>query len=75
MKTKTVNPKISATVKEVIFICNNLLPTLEEIHIPADKLYWNASAEECECCGSHGEVSVEFKCPCGHTHSVMLRDW
>ena len=35
-----------------------------------------ASEQECEICGSHGEVSVFFQCPeCKEYHDIELRSW
>jgi len=40
------------------------------------EIEWYASENECECCGSHGEVSMTFTCSgCGKDHSIELRSW
>ena len=32
--------------------------------------------QECEICGSHGEMTVDIHCPeCGQTHSHVLKSW
>ncbi len=31
--------------------------------------------QECELCGSHGNITVDVKCACGETHSIEIKSW
>lgn len=33
------------------------------------------SSNECDICGSHGYVQVDFKCKCGNRHELSLKNW
>lgn len=43
--------------------------------IEIDAAYFTASDQECETCGSHGSIEVEFKCACGKGHTIEIRGW
>jgi transposase len=45
-----------------------------EIEVSENDLY--ASSQECEICGSHGEVTVTYTCPvCGEIHDFQIKSW
>jgi len=31
--------------------------------------------EPCDICGSHGEITMSVKCPCGDTHDIKVEGW
>jgi len=47
----------------------------KEVMIDVKDCYWNGGESECELCGSHGNVGVEFKCECGKNHEIELKSW
>jgi rubrerythrin len=39
-------------------------------------LIWGGSSDECDMCGSHGSVTVDFRCPiCGKNHTIEVDGW
>ena len=53
------------------FSCND-----QEFDLPVDQLFFGATYQECEICGSHGNVEVGFVCPvCKQYHTVELYSW
>lgn len=37
---------------------------------------WTGGSQECECCGSHGDVKTAFSCKhCSCYHEVELSSW
>ena len=57
--------------KEMIFLCDG-----SEVIVKADDISILSHEEECDLCGSHGEVEVDFTCPlCGNYHEVKLLSW
>ena len=57
--------------KEMIFLCDG-----SEVIVKADDISSLSHEEECDLCGSHGEVEVGFTCPlCGNYHEVKLLSW
>jgi len=50
--------------------------TGKEFTVPVGIWDIYASEQECELCGSHGEMTVDIHCPeCGQTHSHTLKSW
>ena len=47
-----------------------------EVILKREDLGFYGHADECEMCGSHGEVTVSFNCPdCGKYNSVEVASW
>ena len=68
--------KTKHTVKGIFieFICHEKNDTKFLVEISEYDI--SATSQECECCGSHGDVSVSFKCPgCGNHHEHTIRSW
>lgn len=64
--------KLKIEIRELKVYCEKLN---KEITINIKDCYWKGIEQECETCGSHGRVSVEFKCECGERHEVDLNSW
>lgn len=74
-KTRTIETRKYARPLKMVnamFYC----PKLEKnVSVRSEELEWDFGEDDCELCGSHGHLAVEFKCKCGGTHRVELRDW
>ena len=64
--------KLEVEIRSMKVYCEKLD---KEVEIEFEKIYWERSEQECEICGSHGHVSVSFKCECGKDHEIILKDW
>lgn len=62
--------KKKAEIKGIYVQC----PKGERPFLVEDFYVWESSSE-CDLCGSHGTVSLEFKCPCGKSHEVEIKEW
>jgi len=48
----------------------------KEVIFPKDKIHWSGSSQECETCGSHGEVKLFiYECECGKNHDLTVDSW
>lgn len=65
-------PKRKAELKSISIYCPN---KKRIVSVPLVNLSWSADDSECEMCGSHGSVEVEFECKCGKSHSIELDSW
>ena len=44
--------------------------------IPLKDVGIRSYSQECDMCGSHGTVRLDFRCPeCGFYPSLMVKDW
>jgi hypothetical protein len=69
-KRKKSNPKVEFV--SIKYTCENL----EEVQeITKDQLNFSGVDDLCETCGSHGYVTVDFRCKCGKYHSIKLESW
>lgn len=60
----------------IIYIKYTCPVTHKEIELPIGSHDISASEQECELCGSHGEISISFHCPeCGEFHEHQIRTW
>jgi hypothetical protein len=61
-------------------------PELKSVRIYCPKLDQNVTinvknimahgrSDDCEMCGSHGDVSIDVKCKCGKRHDIELHSW
>lgn len=50
-------------------------PTLGRVEVDAAKAWFSSSENECDLCGSHGEVTASFSCDCGTSHEIYLHSW
>lgn len=64
--------KLKIEVKGLNIYCEKLH---KEVFVDIKDCCWFGGESECELCGSHGNVSVDFKCECGKSHEVELRSW
>jgi len=64
--------KSKVEVKGLKIYCEKLD---KEIMVDIKNCFWDSGQSECEVCGSHGNVSVDFKCECGKDHEVELKSW
>jgi len=64
-------------MKKVEFISIKVYCEKLDKNIILDKKDCNFSGnnQECETCGSHGSVSLGFKCECGGYHDIELSSW
>jgi hypothetical protein len=72
MAKKKAKAKRKAEVKAISIYCPN---KKRIVSVPLVNLSWNAHADECEICGTHGDVSVDVSCPCGKSHEIELSSW
>jgi ribosomal protein S27E len=50
--------------------------TGKEVDIKLSEYDISSTSQECEICGSHGDVTVNFKCTeCNETHEHEIRSW
>jgi hypothetical protein len=57
---------------------NDIIDRTEEssIEVKLSEYSISSRTQECEICGSHGDVTIEYKCPiCGETHKYELSSW
>jgi hypothetical protein len=47
----------------------------KNVRVDKDKCYFSGMSQDCECCGNHGEVKVNFDCECGGNHDLELSSW
>jgi len=41
-----------------------------------DRFDFSSFDDDCECCGSHGEMKVDFKCEsCDGSHEYFIQEW
>jgi hypothetical protein len=72
---KTTTKKSTHTVHG-LFLKVTCPKTSKEVMIEISVYDIMHSEQECEICGSHGEISVDFKCPeCGEFHEHEIRKW
>ena len=58
---------------EVTFTCPTIKKTTT---VEVDSYAFGGSEQECEVCGSHGERTVEVRCPiCNKSHEIELNSW
>lgn len=70
--------KIKSTphIAEGIYIKVTCPKISKEILIKISKDDFNYSDQECEICGSHGEISIDYKCSeCGEFHEYKINSW
>jgi transposase len=50
---------------------------IDVVEVPIDDIGFSARSDECELCGSHGDVTVEVRrCPnCGKSHDIEVESW
>jgi hypothetical protein len=58
---------ISAKIK---FHCAYL-----EKEVEVDAAHFAGFEQECDCCGSHGDVTVSVRCECERWHTITLTTW
>lgn len=46
-----------------------------EYDIADDKAYFTSHSDQCDMCGSHGEVELSVDCPCGKDHDIIMSSW
>jgi len=69
-KKKNVHEFLGLFIKVICPVKN------EEVTIQLTEYDIMATNQECELCGSHGDITVDFKCPlCGESHSHEIRGW
>ena len=52
--------------------CGNRRPRLYDFK----DITMSATEEDCELCGSHGNIEMEFKCKdCGKHHAMKIKEW
>ncbi len=54
----------------LVIVC----PTLDA-EVTCNDVTWDSDTQECELCGSHGEVTATVKCECGEHHDITLYSW
>ena len=47
----------------------------KNVVVKANIIDWSACDQDCEMCGSHGDVSASIKCKCGKYHEIELKSW
>jgi len=58
---------------KVCFVCPT---TQNEVTQVVTNWDFTSYDNECECCGSHGEIRVDFKCEsCEESHEYYIREW
>lgn len=63
-------------IVEGIYIKVTCPKTSKEVLVKISEYDFNHSDQECELCGSHGEISVDYKCmECGESHEYEIRSW
>lgn len=69
-QTKKLNEKIS--LDAFVVYC----PYLDhQVMVPRKMISLDMSDSPCDCCGSHGHVTISFTCDCGLYHSIILESW
>lgn len=63
--------KTKFKVKSVNIEC----PTCGIVEIPLENIYFSGTSQDCEVCGSHGEVTLITKCICGEHIEIELSGW
>ena len=48
--------------------------TKKKVDIPFNKVDLYVDADNCELCGGHIKVEIEFLCQCKEYHRIILRD-
>lgn len=61
-----------AILKRLVFHCPKLR---RQVYVKLDQASFRTSTSECDLCGGHGQMYVEFTCKCGSSHEVQLKDW
>jgi hypothetical protein len=70
---RKVAKRDNARAVSMRFHCGNID---REVEVAVDGgLEFSGYEAECDMCGSHGDVSVEFACECGFRHSISLSSW
>ena len=69
---KKKEEKVEAKALSMTFFCPKMN---KQIVIEVAHLEWHASESECDMCGSHGGVSVYYKCECKQTHEIEVKSW
>ncbi len=66
-------------LKSIVVECSKLAEKIPHsfgrMTLRADELFFESQEASCYLCGSHGAVSVEFKCLCGKRHNLKLEEW
>ena len=61
-----------AILKNILVYC----PKLEKnVTVASESLSWRGYKADCDMCGSHGGVEVDFQCKCGGNHKIELNVW
>jgi len=69
---ETTTAKKEAELRAVSFYCPN---KKRVVRIEEENVEWDFGEADCELCGSHGHLRVNFKCKCGKRHKVELQGW
>jgi DnaJ-class molecular chaperone len=73
-KRDAKNDELKTYMLGSIYHCTR---TGEEVKVEFEPYDFEASEQECETCGSHGEIVVTInKCPsCELPHRITIREW
>ena len=47
----------------------------QNVIVKAENISWSACDQECDLCGSHGDIKADFRCACGRRHKLELHSW
>ena len=47
----------------------------ERVSVAVEEYDISCYSSPCDLCGSHGEVSVDAMCECGHSVRIEVREW
>ena len=73
MKKKTKAKKKEVSLESIVinFTCDGVGGG-----VAVEACDFHSSESECDLCGSHGSMSVDFKCTvCGNYHTIELKEW
>jgi hypothetical protein len=59
-----------------IFLKVKCHKTGADVLVELSQYDFHTSSQECDTCGSHGSVTIDFTCPeCGESHEYELKSW
>jgi predicted RNA-binding Zn-ribbon protein involved in translation (DUF1610 family) len=60
-------------LKHLLFFCGHCN---KNVAVKKNDLHWQGMSQDCDRCGNHGEVKVNFVCPkCNNRTEIELNSW